>query len=274
MKTRLFILSGILVLSTSFSANAQEAKQGYSAENLRIAIPFNNCSTDTILEAGPGFSAWIEVDDKVILFDTGSDYKVLLENLTKMKLDYNRVTDIFISHNHWDHIYGMPGAAGVKGFQVNTFIPKSSVDGIIQQMPRLKYSAIDSFRELYPGIWTTGEMSSVFQNTTIAEQAMIIDTKAGLVVITGCSHPGIETIVKLVNEKFPRREIKLLVGGFHLERKTLEEIEQISDFLKQSGIKAIAPSHCTGQGAIDYFRKDWRENFIQLFLGDNLLLKI
>jgi len=261
-------LIGIMMFSMADFISAQGNKQSQWLDSLRIAIPFNNCSSDTNLQAGPGFSAWVEMNGRIILFDTGSDYLTLLENMSKMQLDYNRITDIFISHNHWDHIYGLPGVAGVNGFQVNTFIPKSSAAGIIQQMPRLKYTAIDSCRELYPGIWTTGEMSSVFLQTTIAEQAMILEMSDGLVVITGCSHPGIERIVKLTNDRFPQKSIKLLVGGFHLEKKSIGEIIQISNFLKQAGVLAIAPSHCTGDPAIEYFRKDWGDNYIQLFLGN------
>jgi 7,8-dihydropterin-6-yl-methyl-4-(beta-D-ribofuranosyl)aminobenzene 5'-phosphate synthase len=237
-------------------------------DSLRIVITFNNCSSDTNLIAGPGFSAWIEFKERVIVFDTGCDYLTLQENMTKLNLDFMKVTDIFISHNHWDHIYGIPGVAGVKNFQVNTFIPKSSVDAVIQQVPRLIYKEVDEFKELYPGIWSTGEMSCRFLNTTITEQIIILETDEGLIVITGCSHPGIETVINLVNVKFPGKTIKLLLGGFHLEKKTKEEIKLISDYLKESGVKAIAPSHCTGETAIEYFKNNWGVNYVQMFLGD------
>lgn len=141
---------------------AQQTDNLFNTKGIRIVIPFNNCSSDTFLESGPGFSAWIEYNGRVIVFDTCSDYHTLLENMTKLKLDYNRVSDIFISHNHRDHVYGIPGVTSVKGFQVNTFIPKTSVDAIAQQIPRLKITAVDTFKELYPDIWTTGELSPVF----------------------------------------------------------------------------------------------------------------
>ncbi len=237
-------------------------------DSLRIVIAFNNCSSDTNLKTGPGFSAWIEFKGRVIIFDTGSDYLTLQENMAKLNLDFMKVTDIFISHNHWDHIYGIPGIAGVKNFQVNTFIPKSSVDAITQQVPRLVYKEVDEFKELYSGIWSTGEMSCRFLNTTIAEQMLILETDEGLIVITGCSHPGIETLISLVNAKFPGKTIKLLLGGFHLEKKTKDEVKLISDFLKKSGVKAIAPSHCTGETAIEYFKNNQGINYVQLFLGD------
>jgi 7,8-dihydropterin-6-yl-methyl-4-(beta-D-ribofuranosyl)aminobenzene 5'-phosphate synthase len=238
------------------------------SDSLRIVITFNNSSAESNLKAGPGFSAWIEFKGKVVVFDAGSDYLTLLENLQKLNLDFMKVTDIFISHNHWDHVYGLPGIAGVKNFQVNTFIPKSSVEAIRQQVPRIQYTAIDEFKELYPGIWSTGEMYSEFLNTTIAEQSLILETEDGLAVISGCSHAGIETLINRVNAKFPGKTIKLLLGGFHLEKKTPTEIENISGYLKKSGVKTIAPSHCTGDAAIGCFKNDWGDNFIQMFLGD------
>jgi 7,8-dihydropterin-6-yl-methyl-4-(beta-D-ribofuranosyl)aminobenzene 5'-phosphate synthase len=246
------------------------------AENslpIKIIITYNNCSSDSSLRSGPGFSAWIEYGSRIILFDTGSDYFTLLENMTRLGLNYNLIDDIFISHNHWDHVYGIPGVAGIRGFQVNTFIPKTSVAAIAQQIPRLQITAVDIFKELYPGIWTTGEMSSPFQNTTIAEQSLILDHTDGLIVIVGCSHPSIESIVNLINANLPGRNIKLLAGGFHLENKSPDEVKQISDFLKNSGVKCIAPSHCTGDSAIEYFKKNWGENYAQLFLGDKYITK-
>lgn len=267
MRRFAFLLTILQILATSYIVGSPAEKIN-KKDSFRIVITFNNCPSDTNLEAGPGFSAWIEFRDRVIVFDTGSDYLTLLGNMSKLKLDYLKVTDIFISHNHWDHIYGIPGIAGVKNFQVNTFIPKSSVDAIIQQVPRLQYTETEEFKELYPRIWSTGELSSQFLNTSIAEQMMILETEEGLIVIKGCSHPGIETLINLVSNKFPGKTIKLLLGGFHLENKTTEEIRLISDFLKESGVKAIAPSHCTGEYAIVYFKNNWGKNYIQMFLGD------
>ncbi len=267
MKRITFISTILYILAINYILGSPVERMD-NKDSLRIVITFNNCSSDTNLKAGPGFSAWIEYKERVLIFDTGSDYLTLLENMEKLNLDFMKVTDIFISHNHWDHIYGIPGIAGVKNFQVNTFIPKSSVDAIIQQVPRLIYKEVNEFKELYPGIWSTGEMSSKFLNTTIAEQMIILETKEGLIVITGCSHPGIETLINLVKGKFPGKTIKLLIGGFHLEKKTKEEIKLISDYLKETGIKAIAPSHCTGETAIEYFKNSNGVDYIQMFLGN------
>jgi len=267
MKRIAFILALFFVTAAHCSFGSPAVASSKS-DSLRIVITFNNSSVESNLKAGPGFSAWIEFKGKVIVFDAGSDYLTLLENMQKLNLDFMKVTDIFISHNHWDHVYGIPGIAGAKNFQVNTFIPKSSVDAIRQQVPRIQYTETDEFKELYPGIWSTGEMNCQFLNTAIAEQSLILETEDGLAVITGCSHPGIETLINRVNAKFPGKTIKLLLGGLHLDKKTQTEIANISGYLKKSGVKTIAPSHCTGDAAIEYFKKDWGDNFLQMFLGD------
>jgi 7,8-dihydropterin-6-yl-methyl-4-(beta-D-ribofuranosyl)aminobenzene 5'-phosphate synthase len=267
MKKKISIVLFIQILAAHFVLGLP-AEKTPEKDSCRIVITFNNCPSEPNLKTGPGFSAWIEFKDRIIVFDTGSDYLTLLENMSTLKLDYMKATDIFISHNHWDHVYGIPGIAGVKNFQINTFIPKSSVAAIIQQVPRLQYTEIDELQELYPGIWSSGEISSKYLNTAVTEQMMILETEEGLIVITGCSHPGIETLIKLVNDKFPGKTIKLLLGGFHLENKSKEELKHISDFLRESGVKAVAPSHCTGENAIEYFKNNWGVNYIQLFLGD------
>lgn len=272
MPRKIHLLS-LLLLFMSYDLFCRNMCIEEDSIRVKIVITFNNCTSDTTLTPGPGFSAWIECFGRNIVFDTGSDYLTLLENMTRLGLDYEHVNDIFISHNHWDHIYGLPGVAGVKGFQVNTFVPETSVDAIAQQMPRLKITSVDTFKELYPGIYTTGEISSVYQNTKIAEQSLILEFEDTLIVIVGCSHPGIETIVKNVNTHLPGKKISLLAGGFHLEKKSQDEIKQVSNFLKDSGVGRIAPSHCTGDAAIGFFKKNWGDNFIQLFLGDKYIAK-
>ena len=115
----------------------------------------------------------------------------------------------------------------------------------------------------------SGEMDTIYSDRPLAEQALILETSGGLVIVTGCTHPGLERLVTLVRDHFPGKIIRLLMGGFHLGDKSESEIAAISGFLKKSGVEKVASSHCTGDQAIEYFRKEWSENFVRLYLGDS-----
>jgi 7,8-dihydropterin-6-yl-methyl-4-(beta-D-ribofuranosyl)aminobenzene 5'-phosphate synthase len=250
------------------SSEGRDVDSSLSQNGLQIHILFNNCHAGSILHPGFGFSAWVEFRNRVLVFDTGSDARTLTGNITSLGLEVSRVNDIFISHNHWDHVYGLAGLARLLDYQVKAFVPASAAEIIQEQIPGLQVSGIGGFTELYPGIWTTGAMDTTYRDRPLAEQALVLETSEGLVIVTGCTHPGLERLVTLVRGHFPGKRTRLLMGGFHLGGKTASEIEAISAFMKQSGVQSVAPSHCTGDLAIEYFRKAWGQNFIQLFLGD------
>jgi len=50
--------------------------------------------------------------------------------------------------------------------------------------------------------------------TGIKEQSLIIKSAKGLIIITGCAHPGIVNIVKKAKEIFPNENVYLVLGYF------------------------------------------------------------
>ena len=62
---------------------------------------------------------------------------------------------------------------------------------------------------LCKNVYLTGEMGF-----SIKEQSLILNTPEGLIVITGCAHPGIVEIVKKAKAML-NRDIYLAIGGFH-----------------------------------------------------------
>ena len=111
-------------------------------------------------------------------------------------------------------------------------------------------------------VWSTGQMGSL-----IKEQSLVIKTIKGLVVITGCAHPGIVNIVKKAKEMFKKEEIYLVMGGFHLLSYSEKETERIIRELKNLEVKKIAPSHCTGVKQIELFKRAWGKDFINSGCG-------
>jgi 7,8-dihydropterin-6-yl-methyl-4-(beta-D-ribofuranosyl)aminobenzene 5'-phosphate synthase len=236
-----------------------------------ITVVYNHVRTESAadLQLGGGFGALVEFNGKVILFDTGGQADILLKNIKELKQDASRIEAVVISHNHWDHVYGLPGVLSVARDRPTVYVPESSREAILQQNPRGAIVAADSPTEIMPKVWLTGSMKLEYRGTTLIEQALVLEDEDGLVVLVGCSHPGIVAIVERVKEMFKDKKILFVGGGFHLRSSPEEEIRQISSKLRQSGVEQLAPTHCTGDGPTEVFRQAWGKKFVPLNLGDS-----
>jgi 7,8-dihydropterin-6-yl-methyl-4-(beta-D-ribofuranosyl)aminobenzene 5'-phosphate synthase len=96
----------------------------------------------------------------------------------------------------------------------------------------------------------------------IKEQALILETMNGLVVVTGCAHPGIVNVVRKAKALL-KQDVYLALGGFHLMGMSRKQIGEIIHQLKSMGVKQVAPSHCTGDKAISLFKEAWGNNFLE-----------
>jgi len=94
----------------------------------------------------------------------------------------------------------------------------------------------------------------------IKEQALAVKSLRGLIVITGCAHPGVVNIVKKAQEI--EKTIYIVLGGFHLgdDRAVIKEFKAL-------GVQKVAPCHCTGDLAIGQFREEYKDNFIANGVG-------
>jgi len=110
-------------------------------------------------------------------------------------------------------------------------------------------------------IFTTGEVRGL-----VNEQALVINTGHGLVVVTGCAHPGIVGIVSRAKELF-EEEVYMVLGGFHLGGRPTAELESIVADIRRLGVQKASPTHCTGDEAIALFRAEYKGDFIQAGAG-------
>lgn len=235
-----------------------------------IKIVYNNIQGDQDPNWGVagGFSAWIECDNKAILFDAGGESSILVKNIRQLNLDIDKLEAICISHNHNDHVYGLPLLLAIAKFHPTVYVPRSAQKALSDQIPRAKIVPIDKPERIFPNVWSTGAIKTDYLTTSISEQALVIDKSEGIFMITGCAHPGIIRFVEEAKKIFPETSILLLAGGFHLRDHKEDEIQEISSKFKELGVKNIGPSHCTGSTAIEIFKNEWKDHFIRLFLGD------
>jgi 7,8-dihydropterin-6-yl-methyl-4-(beta-D-ribofuranosyl)aminobenzene 5'-phosphate synthase len=111
-------------------------------------------------------------------------------------------------------------------------------------------------QRLFANFYSTGELGDGTK-----EQALIVDTATGLVVMTGCAHPDIVKIARAARD-YRGKDIHLLMGGFHLLGRGPEQNRASVAALRRLGVRKVAPSHCTGDEAIALFRQNWASDFI------------
>lgn len=230
---------------------------------LRITVLFNNVPYRPGLVQGEGFSCLAEGLEKTILFDTGANGRVLLDNMRRLAVDPQEIASVFLSHMHGDHTGGLEALiAGRPGVEV--IVPAEFPAAYRQALAGrgAEVTTVTAGGRLMDRVYSTGGLG----RNGIVEQSMIVETPRGLVVITGCAHPGIVRIAKTA-ERLTGKKIHLLMGGFHLGRASQMHIQTIISRLQSMGVQKVAPSHCTGERAVEMFRQAWGEDFMEAGLG-------
>lgn len=225
--------------------------------DITITVVFDNMSRNSDLETQWGFACVIQGLGQTILFDTGCHGTTLLRNMEKLGFDPKQIAMVFLSHSHWDHVGGLEAFLAVNP-HVHVYLLDSFTDEFAKKFTQdgIAFTAISEPSPILKGVHSTGTMGGA-----IREQSLIIRSPRGLVVITGCAHPGIVDIVKkaraLLNE-----EVLLVLGGFHLRDLSVVQVQTIISELKTLGVRYVAPSHCTGEEAIRLFETGYKDHFI------------
>lgn len=227
-----------------------------------ITVVYDNNPYRKGVETDWGFSCLVKGMDKTILFDTGDDGRLLLANLRKLGIAPREIDAVFISHTHRDHVGGLHSLLK-ENRKIITYLPGSFPDTFKLDMEKqgAKAFSLHGPVKICDGVYSTGELG-----TAPGEQALVIRTARGLVIVTGCAHPGIERVVRKARERFGG-EVLLVLGGFHLTGKSKTEIEAVITGLKKLGVRYVAPCHCTGDAARMLFMQAYSEGFIDVGVG-------
>jgi len=228
----------------------------------RIVILWDNVAARPGLHSGWGFSCFVRVGSRDILFDTGPDGVQLLKNMELLLIEPEEIKAVILSHLHGDHIGGLEallGASRGATFYIPFSFP-SSIREKINSAGGLVKDVAEPTR-ISEKIWSTGAMPGPPE-----EQSLVIETSVGCILIVGCAHPGLIPIIDRAMEITSQR-VYLLLGGFHLFNEREEKIRQIVAQVRQAGVIKVAPCHCTGELAKSLFREEYRENYIEVGAG-------
>ena len=203
--------------------------------------------------------------DRKILFDTGENFEYLKHNAELLRIDLKKIEKVFISHEHWDHTGGLDRLLEINN-QVDVYICKSSSQDFKESIKKkANLVEVRDILKIDEGIYSSGELAAIYKEEPLYEQFLIIEKNNFLIVLCGCSHPGILNIVEKISFDF-KKEIIAVMGGFHLLDKEERFIRFIAEELKRK-VKKVGPSHCTGYSAISYFKKIFEEDFIEIKVG-------
>ena len=232
------------------------------SNKVNITIIFDNNPFKEGLGTAWGFSCLITGAEKTILFDTGGDGNLLLENMKKLAIEPNSIELVVLSHEHWDHVGGMEMFLG-KNHDVSVYMPVSFPQDFKKMVTSSGAKIIDIEKpaQICRGVYSTGQLG-----TSIKEQGLIIRTDKGLILITGCAHPGIVKMTQKTKEIF-EEQILFVMGGFHLGAASKNQIEDIIKTFKNFEVEYAAPCHCSGDNARTLFAEQFGEKYLNIGVG-------
>jgi len=235
---------------------------------MKVRILFDKDARNKNLHIGWGVSFLI---DNRFLFDTGEKGNWLIENMESLNVNMDKIEAVVISHDHWDHTGGLWDLLKKNEGLTVYACPNFSLE-FKDKVKRLKGKLIEAreVAKIARDIFVTGEIAGEYKGKYMPEQALLVKTKNGISVITGCAHPGIIGIIENVKKIFPHEQIYLTFGGFHLMNKNRDVIESVADRFKEMGIRRVGPTHCSGKEAEAIFKGKYKDDFISIRVGQTL----
>jgi len=250
-------------VDTELAGKLMRETKKAKADDIQITIIYDNVPYKQGLRTDWGFSCLVEGLDKTILFDAGRYDDIFLSNLSKLNLDLNRIDELFLSHDHPDHVGGVMKVLDARP-DINISLVESFPWGFKKAIGKGggQVRETDCPCTISANCLSTGEMTSAVKN----EQALIIPTDQGSIILTGCAHPGVVDIVEQT-KTITRQDILLVAGGFHLLMDDASSIRKKAQRLKQLGVRNVAPSHCTGGEAIGILAEVFGNRFLESGVG-------
>lgn len=239
---------------------------------MKLTGVYDNTVEKEGLISGWGFSLFLSTGDVNILFDVGADLKILERNLKQLNISPSELDGVFLSHPHCDHVGGL-SAVLKKNSDLPVFLTRSFPGSLKDKVEDYGSDAviISGSREIFEGVWSTGELTGFHGGRELPEQALVMSSSRGPVIVSGCAHPGITKIVRHsidITGKPPY----LVLGGFHLGDKKTTEVQDVLDELRAESVNKLAPTHCTGEKAIRIISKEYGEDFVEFGAGTEIVV--
>jgi len=274
-------------------ANADPAKP-------QITILYDAFGKDSAMQKDWGYAALVEYGGKRILFDSGNNPEILAQNAKAKRVDLSKLDFVVMSHRHGDHmgglaylwkvnpkvkIYAPKEGFGVYGadlpssfYRKDPSLPSEQryfggtppdVMRFGSAWPGANFQLVDKMVEIASDIYLISLVSDKPGTLELHELSLAIKAPNGMVLVVGCSHPGIDKIVEAASTIDPR--IYLIVGGFHLVVASDTDIQKIATTLHDRfNVQYVAPGHCTGEPAFTALKKSFGDRYLFAGLGSTV----
>jgi 7,8-dihydropterin-6-yl-methyl-4-(beta-D-ribofuranosyl)aminobenzene 5'-phosphate synthase len=263
----------------------------------RVTILYDAFGVASSMQKDWGFAALVEYAGHRILFDTGNNAEIFAANTRAARVDLSQLDFAVISHRHLDHTAGISHLLKLNP-QVPVFVPTEAFgifgsalpsqfyrkdESLPAKMryfageppetmefgtvwPGAKFRGVDKTTEVTPGVYLIATVSEVPGTRELRELSLAIKTSMGLVLVVGCSHPGIERIVEAASAI--DRRIYILFGGLHLPNASDEQVSRVGTALHDTfKVSRMAPGHCTGEPAFARFSRVWKDDYVFAGVG-------
>ncbi len=267
----------------------------------RVTILYDSFGKNPALTMDWGFAALVEYGGKRILFDTGNNAKIFEHNVKAVGVDLRNLDFVVMSHRHGDHmgglayllkvnptvkIYAPKERSGVYGddqpsstwYRKDASLPTEQryysgappeIIHMGEAWPGANFQLIDRNTEVAPGIFLIALVSDKPGTLELHELSLAIRTPDGVVLVIGCSHPGVEHIVQEASAIDPH--IKILFGGLHQIQAPDPEVERIATVLRnQYKLQRVAPGHCTGEPEFAALKKTFGDHYVYAGVGSEV----
>jgi len=295
--------SAVLLILIACAAPISAARMtSAAAGDVQITVLYDAFGKTSAMQKDWGYAAFVEYGGKRMLFDTGNNPDILAQNAKAKGVDLTNLDFVVMSHRHGDHMGGLTYLLKVNP-RVKIYAPKEGFGVYGADLPSSFYrkdTSLSPEQRYYGGeppdvmrfgsAWPGANFQLVDKNTEITpdihlialvsdkpgtlelrELSLAINTPDGMVIVVGCSHPGIDKIVEVASTFNPR--IHLIVGGFHLVVASDSDIENIVTALHDRfKVECVAPGHCTGEPAFTALKKAFGDRYLYAGLGTTLAL--
>jgi 7,8-dihydropterin-6-yl-methyl-4-(beta-D-ribofuranosyl)aminobenzene 5'-phosphate synthase len=263
----------------------------------RVTILYDAFGKSPSLTMDFGFAALVEYGGKRILFDTGNNARIFEHNVKALGVDLRKLDFVVISHRHSDHSSGIsylltvspkvpiyvpdePWGLFARGVKSEIYRKDPSLPADMRYFggkppeifeggspwPGANFIPISERTELATGIFVLAGVSPFPGTLELKELSLAIKTPQGVILIVGCSHPGVEHIVQEAAAIDPH--INVLLGGMHQGQKPDSEVERIAAVLHdQYKLERVAPGHCTGEPAFALLKRAFGDHYVYAGLG-------
>jgi len=271
-----------------------------------VTLSENSAGLRREVLAEHGFSAYVEFGDFRLIFDAGQT-TTCVHNAEVLGIDLVGVP-IALSHGHYDHTAGLARLLEKTGpvkvyAHPEVFVSRySRRGGALRQIGTpfrnegledmgAKFDLSRREREIFPGLWLTGEVPRIVEfegadedlvvlsekgeigvDPLLDDQALVLVLERGLFVLLGCAHSGMINTLEHARKVTGVETILGVAGGTHLGFGGEDKLPKTIEALRSLDIEILAPSHCTGFAAASALAAEFPDRFVLNSVGTEIVL--